>query len=168
MVSPLVLRPGISCLLGVKLCVENNAFSGVGHTANGPARTGHAPRASGLRRAAEAPRFGQLLGRSVFNTPTGYHPFSLKASSVRRVGPLTPSLHPLDGFGATAAAARLSSRAGRAKPRHAKDGAAILCVLAGTVPVPVQEGQKNRRSRGRSRFGHGQRASQQESVFGVV
>ena len=35
----------------------------------------------------------------------------------------------VNGLGATAAAARLSSRAGRPKPRHAKDGAAILRVL---------------------------------------
>ena len=39
----------------------------------------------------------------------------------------------VNGLGATAAAARLSSRAGRPKPRHAKDGAAILARLADEV-----------------------------------
>ena len=53
------------CVFGLKRTVKyvkNTASQG---SANGSA--------SGR---PEAPKFGQLAGRSVFNTPSGYHPFS--------------------------------------------------------------------------------------------
>ena len=68
----------------------------------------------------------------------------------------------VNGLGATAAAARLSSRAGRPKPRHAKDGAAILRVL-GRRGGPegrftfISSSLTKIFAREGGRFGHGQR-----------
>ena len=200
--------------------------------------------------------FGQLAGRSVFNTPTGYHPNSSQFRSTickrrRHPGPLLPctplffgeeapcvgrtrfgnrarvvglarsptmqtpspttkllasmlaseaaaervfSAQPVvqeaeaagkdledeaygglllkatlseevNGLGATAAAARLScSRAGRPKPRHAKDGASILVCLAdelgreGHLSFISSSLKKKSSLREGGRYGHGQRS----------
>ena len=83
----------------------------------------------------EAPRFGQLRGHSVFNTPHLSHyvfvPFwhltTFLVTYIHSLSPLWPRNARRRDNGRTRfgnrAAPRLSRRAGRPKPRHAKNGA---------------------------------------------
>jgi hypothetical protein len=78
--------------------------------------TGHRVRPTGSA-SPRAPRYGQLAGRSVFNTPYLFFTISFRHGCLGVLRLWSPCLSTL--------AARPSRRAGRPKPRHAKVGAAM-------------------------------------------